>query len=381
MLARVNHLLYGDDRWQQIRLNRLLLAAATSCLTVGLVAMIAWAGYLPWVVVLRYGLLVLAAIVGFYGVIRVGLNRRLSDPSLTIPQLVVSGLVITYALRWGTATQPAFLALYLLAFMFGGLRLNTRQMLGVALFYAGCYAAILWLSDEFRPDSPERARAWFRLVFFVIVLAWLSVLGGYINGLRTRLRLANQALTDALHKAESLARRDGLTGCHNRMSLAELLQIETKRAARGSTFSVCVMDVDHFKSINDNFGHHAGDAVLKGVARTMIESLRATDIIVRFGGEEFLVLFPQTDAKSAALVAERLRVALEQERFDALPQGQHVTVSMGIAEHEPGDTAEQTISRADAALYEAKNLGRNRVLCAPEAGPRTSAVLTPTAAS
>jgi diguanylate cyclase (GGDEF)-like protein len=146
--------------------------------------------------------------------------------------------------------------------------------------------------------------------------------------------------------------------------MMELLAVEAKRAARGTVLSVGLLDLDHFKAVNDEFGHPCGDDVLRQFARTTRGMLRGTDFLARYGGEEFLIGLSQTRLAHAALVAERIRRAVEACEFPGLPPGRRVTVSIGVVEHRPPDTIEQTLARVDAALYEAKHQGRNRVVCA-----------------
>jgi diguanylate cyclase (GGDEF)-like protein len=145
-----------------------------------------------------------------------------------------------------------------------------------------------------------------------------------------------------------------LTGAYNRRFLIETLGREQARAGRmGGSFSVCVIDVDHFKSVNDTFGHAAGDEILKQVAAVGARGLRAVDVFGRFGGEEFLVILPDTDRAGALLVAERVRAAMETET--------KVTVTIGVAEHAKDDVT-AVLARADQALYRGKTAGRNQVI-------------------
>jgi diguanylate cyclase (GGDEF)-like protein len=167
-----------------------------------------------------------------------------------------------------------------------------------------------------------------------------------------------RALNAEAHVREQ-ALTDGLTGLPNRRALDEDTRQALAIATRnGREFAVVMADVDFFKAINDSFGHHAGDAVLAAFARRLAGALRAQDRAYRYGGEEFCVLLPATDADGARVLAERLREAV------ALPStaGMHaVTASFGVAVWEPGDDAELVLDRADEALYRAKAGGRNRV--------------------
>jgi two-component system, cell cycle response regulator len=169
-----------------------------------------------------------------------------------------------------------------------------------------------------------------------------------------------------LDLARRLAYRDGLTGAYNRRFFEERMTAEFHRATRyGSRLSLLLIDVDHFKAINDDFGHLAGDEVLRGMARLFATSLRRTDLVCRFGGEEFAVLLPEAGVAQAREVAEKLRRLVEQHAFPGVDRP--VTVSIGTS-HLPGlaVTRNDMIAAADAALYASKQAGRNRVMSAAD---------------
>ena len=169
-------------------------------------------------------------------------------------------------------------------------------------------------------------------------------------------------LREGRQELERLSVTDGLTGLSNRRRMTEVLRSEVLRSQRlKHTFAVFMMDVDHFKLYNDTHGHPAGDELLKQLATILREETREVDLVARYGGEEFLVLLPETKARGAADLADRMR-----RRLEALPgQAGHVTLSIGVAEFPlHGDTGEKLIDVADAALYEAKRGGRNRVIVA-----------------
>jgi diguanylate cyclase (GGDEF)-like protein len=157
---------------------------------------------------------------------------------------------------------------------------------------------------------------------------------------------------------------DALTGLRTRRYVKELLSIEFLRARRyGTPLTVLMADLDHFKQVNDSHGHPAGDAVLQGVADSLLRSLRATDTAGRYGGEELLVVLPQNDAKGGAVAAERWRHSVESTAYSDLGELPiTVTISVGLAEYrEAFETPDDLISAADKALYRAKKKGRNRV--------------------
>lgn len=161
---------------------------------------------------------------------------------------------------------------------------------------------------------------------------------------------------------EQAASRDPLTGLWNRRQF--LLLLDNARAQKRRydvDYSLMLIDADHFKSINDRYGHDAGDEVLVLLARALEARVRETDTVCRWGGEEFIVLLPQTDCASAQLLAESLRGSVERIRVPHLPP---VTVSIGVARHRASESSESLIKRADEALYQAKAAGRNRVVAA-----------------
>lgn len=160
-------------------------------------------------------------------------------------------------------------------------------------------------------------------------------------------------------RLEQLAVTDGLLGIFNRRHTAERLEEELYRARRyGNVLSVLMMDIDHFKRINDNYGHDVGDRVLITVADAIKRRLRHSDVFGRWGGEEFLLVLPETSLSNAALLAEKIRAQVAEL---SIPPVERVTVSLGVAGYTAGDTSESLLKRADTNLYQAKNGGRNRV--------------------
>jgi len=175
--------------------------------------------------------------------------------------------------------------------------------------------------------------------------------------LQAQLQVAElQRLVDDMRH---LATTDSLTGLWNRPHLESCLRQEMARLERYShPLSIVLLDIDHFKAVNDSYGHNTGDAVLKGVAKCLSDSLRNTDLLGRWGGEEFLMILPNTGIDYARLMAERICRVLAGQRFPNVGQ---VTASFGVAAFHVGETKESAIARADAALYRAKGQGRNRV--------------------
>jgi len=186
-----------------------------------------------------------------------------------------------------------------------------------------------------------------------------------VKAAHAELRDRNQQLESMLHHVEALAITDALTGLFNRRRFADVLKREyavTKRYR--NTLSCLLLDLDHFKSINDRFGHDAGDQVLKEVSRRIAASLREVDVPARYGGEEFAILLPHTGKKEAVVVAERLLASLRKHQFRFDSESVTITASIGVAGNADvaSGNAEDLVRAADVALYEAKRAGRNRVV-------------------
>ncbi|WP_448208640.1 diguanylate cyclase [Azospirillum sp. sgz302134] len=215
---------------------------------------------------------------------------------------------------------------------------------------------------------------------------------GRVDGFETRVRLADGAVRDVLLAASALvvgetesvmagvvditgrkameahlarlATTDPLTGLANRTQFFARAEAEIQRAARyRRPLSILMVDLDHFKRINDTYGHEVGDRALQAFAALCKRTLRQQDCAARLGGEEFAALLPETDGPGALLVAERLRAAVEEMRLENAPLTLRLTASIGLSEVQPGETGpDAALSRADRALYAAKRAGRNRVV-------------------
>ena len=197
---------------------------------------------------------------------------------------------------------------------------------------------------------------------------------------RVRTQIRRKRFTDYLRRdlqnAIDMAVTDALTGLHNRRFMeSQLPTLVDQAEARGRPLTIQILDIDHFKRINDSFGHDAGDDVLREFADRVRANVRGIDLVCRMGGEEFVVVMPDTDPALARLVGERVRQRIAMEPF-AVGGGNailDVTVSIGIATRAPGDSIDDVMKRADQALYAAKHGGRNRVVC--EAPPQISDVV------
>lgn len=180
---------------------------------------------------------------------------------------------------------------------------------------------------------------------------------------RDMLELKNKELTEAYDKIEHLALTDTLTGIPNRRNLTNLMGKEASRSRRnGTTFSLIMCDIDFFKKVNDTYGHDTGDYVLCEVASIIQESVRQQDVVGRWGGEEFLIMLPETKMEDATSVAEKLRKAIESKEMAFHDYSFKVTMTFGVSVFETDLGIEKSIKKADDALYEGKQSGRNKVV-------------------
>jgi len=180
---------------------------------------------------------------------------------------------------------------------------------------------------------------------------------------RDMLEEKNKELTEAYAKIEYLALTDTLTGIPNRRNITNLLGKEISRCKRnGGTFSLIMCDIDFFKKVNDTYGHDTGDYVLQRISEMIQDYIRKQDVVARWGGEEFLIMLPETGVEDAENVAEKLRLAIEKEKLSFGGYDFKVTMTFGVAVYEDELGLEKSIKKADDALYKGKEMGRNMVV-------------------
>jgi diguanylate cyclase (GGDEF)-like protein len=306
----------------------------------------------------------LSGILGFYALIRSGLSWRLgSDPSLTFPQMVFSTLATVYGYAIDPPLRGAVIAIMVLNLVWGMFVLRGKQTLGLCAFGLALLAATMGWKSATRPDLfPPRIEL-LNFTFAAIVLGATSVLSMRMGTLRMRLAQRKQELQQALATIRELAQVDELTRLGNRRHIIETLVIEQGRGQRsGRPLSVVLVDLDHFKAINDRHGHAVGDAVLREFAGALRTGLRESDAAGRWGGEEFLLLLPQTPAAAAVVLVDRLRDAVEGMSFEHVLPGLRVTFSAGVTECVALEATHVAIERADQAMYLAKAAGRGRTM-------------------
>lgn len=297
----------------------------------------------------------------FYGLICSGYNQRLADPSMTVPQMCISILWLMFVLYFIDQVRGAVLVLFMVIFVFGIFRLKLRQFIGIAIFALVGYAAVIALLIYFQPSSINARVEMLQWVLLAMVLPWFAVIGAYISNIRSALRQKNKDLEKALATIEQLVSHDELTGAYSRRNFLDALRREQARAEReNQAFCLALFDLDWFKSINDRYGHLAGDDVLRSFAECVQQEVRQVDYFARYGGEEFALLLTDADIDAATDILERIRARVEAQTFPHVER--NVTASIGVARYRPGETLNQLIGRADQALYAAKAGGRNRVV-------------------
>ncbi|MBW3549370.1 MAG: GGDEF domain-containing protein [Proteobacteria bacterium] len=312
------------------------------------------------------GFLVVAQLV-VYIALRSGWSEHLADPGLTAAQIVLGVVAVEWGyVICGPARSVTLLPL-LLIFTFGAFSLSWRRILWLTVFALTSLIAVAAALHAARPGSGTWAldHAELRIdltnvMMIMILLPAISLVAARLSSLRTRLRSQRTRLTAALAEVQRLATHDELTALANRRHMQERLAQEQSRFQRsGHPFSIALIDLDHFKCVNDRHGHGGGDEVLRTFAREAEATLRSGDAIARWGGEEFLLLLPDTRAPEAQASVERLLATI---RVLPLDQAVPLTFSAGVTEHRPGETVTETVARADRAMYAAKRAGRNRVV-------------------
>ncbi len=303
-----------------------------------------------WVSMLSYFLLLIS-----------GATLRLRDPSLSLPLIIYCVVVFMTSGYYVDEFRLSVVTLFFAVLLLVSFQLSGKVMVGVAMFSSAAYAAMLWLALDDR---------WVQLSFSVEVLQWLvftmisisfAITGGSIHRLRKNLADKNRELAKGLEQVREMAIRDDLTGLFNRRHLLEVLNRQKALADRKKVpFSVCYVDLDHFKQINDHYGHEWGDRVLRRFSQVVIADMRDGDYFGRLGGEEFLLILPQSNEEGALLVAERLRKRWSQEQFGQEGGPSSVSLSVGVAAYHDNESVDDVLNRADQGLYRAKSSGRNQ---------------------
>lgn len=314
----------------------------------------------------------------FYPWMRSGFSARLQDSGLVLPQMLfaTSWAVVAYALI--PSSRPAMLQVMCLVQAFGFFSLRPRQLIVTGSASIAMLALMLCVMAALAPPEFDVHQQAVKVLLAVVPLLLLMLMTMRQSKLRGHLSKQRVELEAAVAKVRLLVTRDALTGLINRKQMQELLEQECARQARtGRAFCVVLVDLDHFKRINDDHGHPVGDEVLCAFAQAAQSELRETDTIARWGGEEFLMLMRETEPEPAGKVAvERLRCKIAELHPSQSVPTLRVSFSAGVALRLPEDPLERTLALADQALYAAKAAGRNCVVVS-RTGQTTDSVFVP----
>ncbi|MDM4768078.1 diguanylate cyclase [Pelomonas sp. SE-A7] len=360
---RLSELLFTGERVQRIRLIQASLALVLMAVCVAIMQYAAWVNGLSSAPLAWWTGLSLGGLLGAYLLIRSGWSKRLADPSLTVPQMVYA--IACGAVGYGMAgpLRGAVFPILMTILVFGMFQLRAGTTLRISLYALGLFGLTMAFMAHWRPAQYPPAVELGHFLMLVCTLPAVSVLAGRISRIRHRLAEQKSELAEALAQIQALATHDELTGLLNRRHMQTLLDQEVQRCQRsGQSFCVALLDIDHFKRVNDRHGHGTGDAVLRGFADVAQAAIRASDVLARWGGEEFVLLMADSRMPPALAGVERVREHVEALRVPAGEVMLSTSVSAGLTQHRPGETLAQTLERADRLLYQAKSEGRNRVV-------------------
>lgn len=291
-------------------------------------------------------------------------NLTLEDPDMAVAQMIWALTVVVITSHFALDLKPVVLMSGLAMVVMGANRLSRSQQILVAGY--GLFLYMLSVSYL----SNVTGMGWVTEAVIIIAFGLVLVSGPALyrferSVIETAITDKNRELGHALAQIREMAVRDELTGVYNRRHLMEVLAHEKAMADRSEyVFSVCFVDLDFFKKVNDRFGHATGDEVLKKFARVAEQVTREVDCVARIGGEEFVLVLSGTSQSDAVRGAERLAEGLRDMLVTQNEPRFRITASIGITQYRRGDTIQQMLDRADRALYDAKRTGRNKTVVA-----------------
>jgi len=343
---------------QAIRIRGFVMASAFSALYLAVLAMFYSQDRMDRQTLLEAYAIVVALIVGFFCVFRFGLNRHFPEASLTTLQFLAAIFTMLYVVYRAPETRLVFTAFFFVALLFCMLRHTGRKLAMLSVISLLSFALVIGMRYATMHDDDALRSDALHFGVLLVTIPWFVLIGEHVKQLRRGLNEASLKLEGI----EESARRDDLTGVYNRRALMVAME-DAKRWAdvANEPLSICMIDLDRFKRYNDEFDHLTGDQVLRAFARSVQEGLRSTDVFGRYGGEEFVQICRHTTLAGAIADAERLRARIGALDVPLPRSIGKLTVSIGVAQYQPGEPIMQTFARADGALYRAKRLGRNRV--------------------
>jgi diguanylate cyclase (GGDEF)-like protein len=307
-----------------------------------------WLGVEPLVFLNIFSTLIW--ILGWY-VNRLG-NHELAI-TVMISEVIVHTIFVVSAIGWQAGFQ--YYLLGAIPFSLCNNRLDGKAIIVISSCLCLTFISLDVLNHE-NQQNPSLSEHLLRAINFINIAISFSA----VALISFYFRLASMNLEQELEK---LANTDPLTGLLNRRSMQELLETQRSLSSRsGLNFTIIFVDIDHFKGFNDTFGHSCGDYVLCEVASFMKNHLRLGDAIARWGGEEFLIMLPDTSIKGARTIAEKIRLGVAEKHFHLAGNDFSVTLTLGLSQHEHQTTIDESLKRADEALYQGKLAGRNLVM-------------------
>ena len=359
---RMVDLLLGVDARQRLRLARFFAATAVYVFCSSLAVLGVWWGLLSPLAATAIIMVNSVASALFYLALRTGWSQRLQDPAMTLAQCGVAIAATAMAYALSPPVRGAMPIIMALVQVFGAFMLTPRDCWRLGGFSVLMLGGAMLLGTVRTPEAFDVRIDTLHFLLSAVALSAMAMLAGQLSRVRALQQAQKQELRGALDRLQLLATHDELTGLPNRRHVIALLAHEDRRALR-QVLPMCValLDIDHFKRINDNLGHQAGDEALRRFAAIMLPALRAGDVLARWGGEEFMLVLPATSLDEAARVLERLRIRCADSAGWADRPELQVSFSAGLSAHVAGEPTQLVIARADSALYEAKRSGRNRL--------------------
>ncbi len=365
-MSRLLDTLLTTEPVQRMRLAQAALAIAIMATAVAAMHYFVWVGVAPAGPVFWWSALTLAGMLVFLALIRSGWSRRWPEPSLTVPQMVFALISGTVAYMLLGAGRGAVFPVVMVVLMFGMFIVSPRQMRWISVFAVLLFGAAMAVMTAHDPRSyPLRVEVGHFLLVATMMPA-VSLLAGRLSRMRHRSRLQRAELAQALARLREHTTRDELTGLVNRRHMLELMEQEHQRCIRsGQSFCLVVLDIDNFKPVNEEHGYAVGDAVLRAVAQEALRHVRVSDVLARWGGEEFVLLMGDTRAALAKGGLERLHQRVGALRILHGTAAVGITLSAGLAEHHAGESVADTLERAEKSLLDAKAQGKGRIVVSP----------------
>lgn len=306
------------------------------------------------------GLLILAC---FALLSDAAVTNRFKDQYLVVQQMAANIALMLGFIYVAPEVGSVFLCSLFVVFAFGSLRSTPSQnLISWTLMTFGLAYLFLVTDKQIGLPHGSLLERFVTLMMLVAAIGRCMFVGMFSSALRESFYNQGLRLREAYERIEELAELDELTGAHNRRSIMKALDEEIERAARsGTPGSIALIDLDWFKKINDRFGHPTGDEALRTFAITIFANIRSIDKFGRYGGEEFLLILPDTPGTAAERLLDRLRMIVADLDWSTISPGMIVTLSAGVVTMRPDETADSILARADIALYQAKDSGRNRI--------------------